>query len=461
MVTAHKQRTAIIGMTVLCFLLIGIWSLAPHPALIAVLCLVPFGILFVLNQTFWLVSLFVLFSFFRIHEAFPALYSLKIPLLLSLGALSALMWHTIISRQVKTYWHPNLTQLAAFCLLVIIGIVFASNPGISIAFFKNIYWKIIVMTLAIAWLVDTEDAVKKIATLIIISGILISGVAIFNSLNGIGLVEGTRVTIGRHLGSMLGDPNDLSLVLMFPLAFAISFATTKNIGMARLLGIVGVLLAIWAVLATQSRGGLLGSLAVFGMFGLRLIKSKTLLITLGVVAASALFLAAGISDRQSGGAAEEGIDASAMGRLYAWEAAFKMAVSNPLTGVGLDNFYVNYFFYSPHWDGLNHAVHSTWFGVLAETGFLGLLVFIWLIIGLLKTSRQTMKSLDANPALFSPLFVATSMAVYAGIVGTIVSGTFLTQGFTWPIYILAALCIAISRITQNSTQNEKTAQSDS
>ncbi|MGX1925058.1 O-antigen ligase family protein [Vibrio sp. NH-7] len=461
MVTAHKQRTAIIGMTVLCFLLIGIWSLAPHPALIAVLCLVPFGILFVLNQTFWLVSLFVLFSFFRIHEAFPALYSLKIPLLLSLGALSALMWHTIISRQVKTYWHPNLTQLAAFWLLVIIGIVFASNPGISIAFFKNIYWKIIVMTLAIAWLVDTEDAVKKIATLIIISGILISGVAIFNSLNGIGLVEGTRVTIGRHLGSMLGDPNDLSLVLMFPLAFAISFATTKNIGMARLLGIVGVLLAIWAVLATQSRGGLLGSLAVFGMFGLRLIKSKTLLITLGVVAASALFLAAGISDRQSGGAAEEGIDASAMGRLYAWEAAFKMAVSNPLTGVGLDNFYVNYFFYSPHWDGLNHAVHSTWFGVLAETGFLGLLVFIWLIIGLLKTSRQTMKSLDANPALFSPLFVATSMAVYAGIVGTIVSGTFLTQGFTWPIYILAALCIAISRITQNSTQNEKTAQSDS
>ncbi len=461
MVTAHKQRTAIIGMTVLCFLLIGIWSLAPHPALIAVLCLVPFGILFVLNQTFWLVSLFVLFSFFRIHEAFPALYSLKIPLLLSLGALSALMWHTIISRQVKIYWHPNLTQLAAFWLLVIIGIVFASNPGISIAFFKNIYWKIIVMTLAIAWLVDTEDAVKRIATLIIISGVLISGVAIFNSLNGIGLVEGTRVTIGRHLGSMLGDPNDLSLVLMFPLAFAISFATTKNIGMARLLGIVGVLLAIWAVLATQSRGGLLGSLAVFGMFGLRLIKSKTLLITLGVVAASALFLAAGISDRQSGGAAEEGIDASAMGRLYAWEAAFKMAVSNPLTGVGLDNFYVNYFFYSPHWDGLNHAVHSTWFGVLAETGFLGLLVFIWVIVGLLKTSRQTMKSLDSNPALFSPLFVATSMAVYAGIVGTIVSGTFLTQGFTWPIYILAALCIAISRITQNSTQNEKTAEDDS
>lgn len=455
MASLESRRSSIIAMTLLCGALTILWSMAPHPALIAVICLVPFGILFVLNQTFWLVSLFVLFSFFRIHEAFPALYSLKIPLLLSLGALAALVWHTLISGQVKPYWHNNLTQLAVFWLLVTVGIVLASNPGLSITFFKNIYWKIIIMTLAIAWLVDTESTVKKIATLIIISGLLISSVAIFNSLNGIGLVEGTRVTIGRQLGSMLGDPNDLSLVLMFPLAFAISFASTKGIGLARLLGAIGVILAVWAVLATQSRGGLLGSLAVFGMFGLRLIKSKTLLIMLGIMAASALFLMAGISDRQSGGAAEEGIDASAMGRLYAWEAAFKMALHNPLSGVGLNNFYANYFFYSPHWDGLNHAVHSTWFGVLAETGFLGLAVFIWMISGLIKTSRTTLRKLDQNPTVFSPHFVATAMAVYAGIVGTIVSGTFLTQGFTWPIYILAALCIAISRITQNSTQNEK------
>lgn len=456
MVSVSSRQTASVGISLLCSVLVLVWSVFPHPVVITALCLAPFGILFVLNQTFWLVSLFVLFSFFRIHEAFPALYSLKIPLLLSLGALSALMWHTIISRQVKTYWHPNLTQLAVFWALVVIGIVFASNPGLSITFFKNIYWKVIIMTLAIAWLVDSESAVKRIATLIIISGILISSVAIFNSLNGIGLVEGTRVTIGRQLGSMLGDPNDLSLVLMFPLAFAISFMTTKQIGFGRLFGAVGVALAVWAVLATQSRGGLLGSLAVFGIFGLRLIKSKALLITLGIVAASALFLMAGISDRQSGGAAEEGIDASAMGRLYAWEAAFKMALSNPFTGVGINNFYANYFFYSPHWDGLNHAVHSTWFGVLAETGFAGLFAFIWLIEGLIKTSRQTLAILDQNPLVFSPHFGATAMAVYAGLIGTVVSGTFLTQGFTWPIYILAALCIAISRITHNSTQNEKT-----
>lgn len=454
---SHSQRTKVIMlMSLLCFTLAAVWTLVPHPALVVVLCFVPLGALFVLNQTFWLVSLFVLFSFFRIHEAIPALYSLKIPLLLSLGALSALMWHSLISRQLTTFWHPSFTWLAIFWLLVMVGAVLSSNPGLAITYFKNIYWKIIIMTLAIAWLVNSEDAVRKIATLIILAGGLIAVVALSNSINGIGLVEGTRVTIGRQLGSMLGDPNDLSLVLMFPLAFAISFATTKNIGFSRILGLACLVLALSAVIATQSRGGLLGSIAVFGIFGLRLIRSKALLLVIGIVAMAVLFAAAGISDRQSGGAAEEGIDASAMGRLYAWEAAFKMALDNPLTGVGLNNFYANYFFYSSHWDGLNHAVHSTWFGVLAETGFLGLAVFIGIIVSLIKTSRKTLSILDSNPDSVSPYLTATALAVYAGIIGTIMSGTFLTQGFTWPIYILAALCIAISRITQKRSQIENT-----
>ncbi|MFZ6039823.1 O-antigen ligase family protein [Vibrio natriegens] len=451
-----KHARPIMVMTLVTFMLAMVWYVIPHPAIVVVLCFLPLAALFVLNQTFWLVSLFVLFSFFRIHEALPALYSLKIPLLLSLGALGALIWHTLISRQLQTFWHPSMTWLVLFWGLVVIGIVLSSNPGVAITYFKNIYWKIIIMTLAIAWLVNTEDAVRKIATLIILAGGLIAVVALYNSASGIGLVEGTRVTIGRQLGSVLGDPNDLSLVLMFPLAFAISFATTKGIGFSRILGVTGLVLAMAAVIATQSRGGLLGSVAVFGIFGLRLIRSKSLLIFIAVIGLLGLFAVAGISDRQSGGAAEDGIDASAMGRLYAWEAAFKMAVVNPFSGVGLNNFYSNYYYYSSHWDGLNHAVHSTWFGVLAETGFLGLAVFIGMIISLIKTSRQTLSILNQRKGLVSPYLTATALAVYAGVIGTVVSGTFLTQGFTWPIYILAALCIAISRITQIRSQIENT-----
>lgn len=312
------------------------------------------------------------------------------------------------------------------------------------------------MTLAIVWLVNSAEYLVKTSTAIICAGALVAGIAINNSINGIGLVEGSRVTIGRDFGSMLGDPNDLSLVLMFPLAFAISQASTTGIPLIKRILSVGVtVLLLAAVIATQSRGGLLGSLAVVGIFAFKVIRSKSLLITLGAIGAIGLYLVAGISDRASGGAAEQGVDESAMGRIYAWEAAFKMAVDNPLTGVGLDNFFSNYFFYSSHWDGLNHAVHSTWFGVLAETGFLGLIIFVILITSLIKTIRSTLKQLSETTNTIDPNLNAAAYAVYAGLIGTIVSGTFLTQGFNWPIYILAALVVAIANISQTACQNEK------
>ncbi|MCG9631090.1 O-antigen ligase family protein [Vibrio sp. Isolate30] len=456
MTNAAQKLPSIVTVSMLCLLMGGVWFLAPHPAVALCLAFVPLGALFVINKTYWLVILFVVFSFFRIHEAIPQLYAFKLPLFLSLGALSALIWHTLISKELKPYWHRSLSWLALFWLLVTIGLVFASNRGVAIQEFKGIYWKIMVMTLAIVWLVNSMDKLAKTSTIIILSGCLIGVIAISNSINGVGLVEGTRVTIGRDIGSMLGDPNDLALVLMFPMAFAISQATTKGIPTAhRLVGTAACLILLYAVIATQSRGGLLGSIAVLGIFALSIIRSKVTLIGLGAIAAVGLYFAAGISDRTSGGAAEAGIDASAMGRLYAWEAAFKMALDNPLTGVGLNNFYSNYFFYSPHWDGLNHAVHSTWFGVLAETGFVGLIVFIILIGSLLITARKSLKQIKDKGNSVNPILYSSAFAVYAGLIGTIVSGTFLTQGFNWPIYILSALTVCVSHISQTERQNEK------
>ncbi|EDL70315.1 O-antigen ligase family protein [Vibrio campbellii] len=429
------------------------WLVMPHPIFIVAICFAPLAILFVLNQTFWLVTLFVIFSFFRIHEAFPVIYNFKIPLLLSLGALGALSFHLLISRQLTVYWHPSLKWLFIFWALVIISIAFASSRDIAITAFKNTYWKIIVMTLAITWLITTPKQLAQMSKAIMVAGLLVGLVALYNASNGIDLVEGTRVSIGRSFGSMLGDPNDLALVLMFPLAFTVSqLVEIRSSIWIRGFALLTCLILFLSILETQSRGGLLGALSVFGYFTSKHIRSRTLLVILTLVAALSLYIIAGIDVRVSGGGAEAGIDASAMGRLYAWEAAFKMALDNPLTGVGLENFYYNYFFYSSHWDGINHAVHSTWFGVLAETGFVGLIVFIALIVSLVKTSLRSISLLTKQSDI--TLSVGAN-AVISGLIGTIVSGTFLTQGFVWPIYILAALTIVINRIVQTDCQNEK------
>ena len=423
-----------------------IWRFIPHPVVIIALALVPLAALVVLRYPFWFILLFVIFSFFRIHEVFPQIYNFKLPLLLSLASLAALGWHVGISRKVTIYWRPELTIMTLFFFLVFVGVLLASNRPIAIEYFKGIYWKIMIMTYAIAWLSRSEKDFDLASKLITFFGLLVGIVALSNQMNGIGLVEGTRVTIGRDFGSVLGDPNDLALVLMFPVAFAVSLVMTANIHhWTKLLGIISAVILFLAVIATQSRGGLLGVMSIFAVFGYRRIQSKTLFFSIGFMLAMLLFVMAGISDRASGGAAETGVDASAMGRIYAWQAAFGMALHNPFSGVGLNNFYANYYFYSPHWDGLNHAVHSTWFGVLAETGFLGLIVFLICIYSLVKTSFRSLNRIEKNLSQVAPAIHAAAQAILAGLVGTIISATFLTQGFTWPIYILAALVVAIAQ----------------
>ncbi|AWB68876.1 oligosaccharide repeat unit polymerase [Saccharobesus litoralis] len=455
----RKSLSSPVIIMLLSLLLISLaWQFIPHPAVVVAVGLLPLGIVFVLHFPFQMVMLFVVFSFFRLHEVFQPLYPLKIPLLLSLASLGALIWHIGLTKKIKPYWTRELTWMSVFFVLVVFGVFMASNRPIAIAYFKGIYWKIAIMTFAIAWLTRTGKDFLFSARLITFSGICVGLTALYNKANNLEMVEETRVTIGRSIGSVLGDPNDLALVLMFPAAFALALVLNKQLGRGtRFIGLIGAPVLFMAIIATQSRGGLLGILTVFGIFAYRRIQNKALFFILGSVAAVLLYAVAGISGRASGGAAEEGIDASAMGRLYAWEAAFGMAVHNPLTGVGLDNFYSNYYFYSPHWDGLNHAVHSTWFGVLAETGFLGLIVFIGIIgcltLSALRTQSILEKRASAGEAI-PPAVIAVSQAVFAGLLGTIVSATFLTQGFTWPIYILAALIVAVGNWVKFNLHNE-------
>jgi probable O-glycosylation ligase (exosortase A-associated) len=423
--------------------------LFPHPIVLVAIGLLPFVLWGVLNFSFYIVLAFVIFSFFRIHEVFPFLEPLKLPLLLALASLFVIFLRASISKNLNPYWCRQFTYLMLFFLLISIAIPFASNIGVAKSAWTGVYSKIILMTFVIAWMMREESHFITASRLFIFSGACVGIMALYNKFNHIGLVEGTRVTIGRDIGSLLGDPNDLALVLLYPMAFAMATFLEKSLGkFERLFSFSTFCILLYALLATQSRGGLLGFLAVVSLFAYQRVRSKVLLFSGGAVAITVLFIVAGISDRSSGGAAEAGIDESAMGRLYAWEAAWNMALDNPIFGVGISNFYYNYFTYSSHWDGLNHAVHSTWFGVLAESGFLGLFLFVALITSTLLMSLKMLKNLNKDN--HSPGIRVALNAAPAGIIGFIVSGTFLTQGFIWPIYLQVALVIALQRYLQSS-----------
>jgi putative inorganic carbon (HCO3(-)) transporter len=431
----------------------------PHPVIAPALALLPLLMIVAIRQACVLGILFVAFSFFRLHEVVPQLMPLKLPLLLALGVLGTLVWN-LAFRRTTTYWDGLFTPFLIFFALVTIGVFAGTNTANAFGYWKDTYVKIAIMVFALAWLLRKPSDFSKLLLVMLGSAALVALVALQNKAAGIGLVEGTRVTIGRDIGSMLGDPNDLSLVLLFGAGWALAAADTAGLGRTlRLGGFVIFILIACAIVATQSRGGLLGIAAVVGVFASRRLKSKLLLGTAGVLAMAVLFAVAGIDDRQSGGAHEEGIDESAMGRIYAWQAAIGMAIANPLFGVGLDNFYFNYYLFSPHWDGKNHAVHSTWFGVMAETGIVGFIAFATMVVTLGLSAFRVRNALLADTSTPAVMRAAGS-ALVGGFTGFCVSGTFLTQGFVWPIYVMLALAIALRQYRRTHARLQRSREAE-
>ena len=443
-----SQRTQI-GITIGVILFASAAALLTgEPLVLPVLGLLPLVGIIAFRNPFLMCLGFILFSFFRLHEAFMFMNPLHIPQMLAIGSLSVLCVH-LVFKKIEIAWTRELKLFTIFFAIITVGIAGATGRDLALNYWTDTYVKIFIMVFAIASLAREPRDFGIASRAIVMAGMAIAFVAISNSLNGLEQVEGTRVTIGRSTGSALGDPNDLSLVLAFPLSFAVALILTPGTGiLSRMLGVSGFLTIAWAVMATQSRGGLLGMVAVCAIFAARRIKSRALLITVGVIGVMGLFAVAGISGRSSGGAAEGGlVDESSEGRLEAWKAAFRMAVAHPFTGVGLNNYVANYYEYSDWWEGFAKAVHSTWFSVLAEGGFIAFGIFITLIVSVFKITTRAVRvcSPQATGSAYQPNAYGMASAVQAGMAGFVVSGTFLTQGFTWPVYILLALTVAIGR----------------
>lgn len=449
MINWYKKHCLIINGLLITALTLVLYILFGPIAAFALLLLPFAGYLAVKISTVFIIF-FILFSYFRLHEAFVFLMPLKIPKMLALASLLGITWHLFISKTLKPHWSSTHLIFVIWFAWLTVCVFSATNKGLAIEYWIGVLVKVFIMVFAISWWLTRFSHFSFVRMGIMISGVAVALVALNNKINGIGLIEGTRVTISREYRSQLGDPNDLSLVLMFPVSFLAAELFNSQVNKyRRIFAGIGLIFTISGVIATQSRGGVLGVAAILSFFLYQKVKNPVVVAMCAGVAMLAMMVFAGISDRQSGGAAEDGVDESAMGRIYAWQAAINMALSNPLTGVGVDNFFVNYYFYSPHWDGKNHAVHSTWFQVLGETGFVGICIFLVLIASIYRSLSRVY---CINKLNYNHQVVVNANALKAGIIGFMVAGTFLTQAFTWPLYIILALTIALEKLTIQSNK---------
>ncbi|MDS1309927.1 O-antigen ligase family protein [Marinobacter xiaoshiensis] len=336
-----------------------------------------------------------------------------------------------------------LALLITYLLMINIAIVPALHKQFTIEFVK-----LIVIIFVAYKLINTEKALDACLWAYILGATYIGYVAHSTGRDGQGRVEGIgMIDTG-------GDSNGTAAALIPALVLLIHKAWLGNKKVKVAAVICGALIANGVVLI-NSRGAFLGAVCggLFFVFYMLFSKyqrkgqrgSAILIILLGI--GGALYVADDAFWERMGTLKEvEDGDASGSHRIDFWLATFDMMADNPL-GVGINGFVQLSPSYLPdhYFDGRTSgkAVHSTWFQVLSEVGWVGFFILIAMLISTMKqSSRAKIYLLERQnfDAYFKLLSLEGAFYSY------LVAASFIDRGRAVTLYWLILLILVAANI---------------
>ena len=282
-----------------------------------------------------------------------------------------------------------------------------------------------------------------------------------------GAAEGLKyiVTAGGHTvagipGSRLGDRNELALAVNMTLPLIVFLLSQTNSKWLKIALIGAVAFNIVAIIGSFSRGGLLGLIVIGGYFFL---QSKRKLIVSIFLIFSVVISSAFVSDEWTNrmdtiNTMEE--DASFLGRVAAWKQSVLMAVDHPVFGGGFkagqnpavwylyeDNFHQLNFIIDTGDYKVDHpkAAHSIYFQVLGDQGFVGLFIFL----GILLLSYRKLSWVIKNTT--DEWFIGLARMIKVSIVAYAAGGAALSL----PYFDLSFALFAITHVLCEIINREK------
>jgi putative inorganic carbon (HCO3(-)) transporter len=306
--------------------------------------------------------------------------------------------------------------------------------------------KILLMTTAAVGIVGNWERLRIFV--LVIAGCL--GILVAKAIPFMLFTGGTFRLYGPP-GSSLADNNDFGLALnmTIPLLFFVGkmdpHPTIRKISMFLFFG------TIPAVLFTYSRGALIG-LAVVLFFILMRSRQKLLLIPVILLAGvfAVFFTPERWQHRMDFSRDGALIDDSALSRFNAWTYSWRLTLDHPLTGGGFEAFTPTLFNrYAPNPLDV-HGPHSIYFGVMAEHGFIGLGLYLLLLLSTGLTLRAAAKfARDHDEGQIEGYANALQLC----LVGFLVTGAFLGRAY-FDYYFTVVACAAILKRLCNVARQE-------
>jgi O-antigen ligase/polysaccharide polymerase Wzy-like membrane protein len=408
----------------------------------------------------WL-GVYLAYAAVRVHEVFPVLEVPRLPLILTIMfalGLAALVpssgWRTIWARS------RSMRLVAA-----ITGIAIVTTPiGIwvqgSLDFLVNRFFVTVTVFLSCAVFLRDRRLLRRAVMLFVLACSAITIKSVFfpppirisdadmqdmietnERREALGLPPVTLERQARlYIGRSALDPNDYGslLVTAIPLAMWLGLGAVRR----RLFWGAVALLLVWGIVPTGSRGAMVGFFAVCWALLIQgeAAGRKRAFVTVLTVGAVVLFVAFAGSRFFDIGGSDYNLTESE-GRWSFWKQGIIWMIKRP-TGLGIDNYPTRF----GDLFGPERAAHNSFVQYGAELGVAGLVAFVLLCHAVLSGMRRHRKNALAARSEYGK--VAEDEAglagyVFASLVGTLVTGFFLSNAYLPLMYLPFGIATAV------------------
>lgn len=402
--------------------------------------------LVVLGATFLSIS--------RFHEYVGILSTIRMPLLLFGLSIVGVFYerHRVVPRFWYREWYMK--SIGVMLFIAFIGIPTAVLAFTALNFLRDVFLKDLAGTFCffvvashrkwLPWAVRTVGAGGWVACML-------------------ALIVRNLDNTGRLNGAYMYDANDISLVACITMPILLWHALDKS-NRFRFLGLIGLVVPLQVIIQAGSRGGMLGVGAILLslLFFVEAPRRATAMrfargLVMALLVTSPIWTPPSVKERLGSMFAEDDYNrTSETGRIQIWKRGAVYAFTNPITGVGIQNFGPAEG-YNPNRQaqadrmgvgGLMWVTaHNSYIQAWAELGLIGGTAFFYLIFRSLRDSlrlaRRRTRSGEPDAILGSALALS--------LVGFGMTGLFLSFAYYPIVYILLALVHAYAYTARSTT----------